>query len=89
MENDKREHQRTPMKASVKLSYPWSGHVLCYTVDVSDGGIGLQVGEWKIPPVGSIVKVQVQGLPVEAPVLNMEVVRIGKESVGLKFVDVD
>ena len=53
------------------------------------GGVGLEVGNWKIPPIGSSVKVQLQGLPVEAPILSMEIVRIGKESVGLKFVGVD
>ncbi len=39
-----------------------------------------------MPPLGSIVQGQVQGLMAEAPVVDMEIVRVEPGGLGLKFV---
>ncbi|MCR7735271.1 PilZ domain-containing protein, partial [Pseudomonas aeruginosa] len=36
-------------------------------------------------PTGSVVTGQVQDLPIDAPILQMEVVRVDAEGVGLRF----
>ena len=57
------------------------------TKDISDGGIFLVHDEVEyLPPVGSVVDVQVQELAIEAPVVKMEVVRTAGDGIGLRFV---
>ena len=38
-------------------------------------------------PQGTIVTGQVQDLPIEAPVLQMEVMRVDAEGIGLRFIE--
>lgn len=38
-----------------------------------------------MPPLGEIVKVQVQGMIDDAPIQAMKVVRLADEGVGLQF----
>ncbi len=87
--DNRRTGNRTKLRSKLKLCHPDSGEVFCYTVDISDNGIGLEVGDWPIPAIGTKVTVQVQDMAVEAPILEMIVVRISKHSVGLTFVDFD
>jgi c-di-GMP-binding flagellar brake protein YcgR len=84
--SNRREHARTAMNASVMVRHPLIGEVVYKTRDISDGGIYVVVETGEFPPLGSIVEVQVQGLPVPAPLLSMEVVRRDVDGFGMQFV---
>ena len=58
------------------------------TKDISDGGVFIVVDAEPFEPViGDEVQVQVQGLPVPAPILNMVIVRKTIDGFGLQFAD--
>lgn len=81
-----RQHVRTPMACRIKISHEEFGEIMVKTRDISDGGVFIVLDTEKKLPVGSIVKGQVQGLVDDAPILEMEVVRIEPSGVGLRFV---
>ena len=83
---NKRVHERTLLNAKVKVTHELLGDGIFYVRDISDGGVFVIVGQSVFPPLGSIVKVQMQDLPFDAPVLDMIVVRKGVDGFGLKFV---
>lgn len=58
------------------------------TRDISDGGLFLIMdpSEVEIPPVGTVLEGQVQGMMADAPVVRMEVVRMVSEGIGLRFI---
>lgn len=85
-DSDKRRHSRTPFNARVKIVHTEEGEFLYLTRDISDSGIFVCVeADQEFPALGSSVKVQMQGLPVPAPVLDMVIVRKGKDGYGLNF----
>ncbi len=87
MENNRR-HPRTRLRAEVKLNHPAAGEQHAHTRDISEGGAFVVNEGLKLPALGEIIEVQVQGLPGEAaPVVRMKVVRIDREGVGLEFVN--
>ena len=56
------------------------------TSDISDGGLFIVMEDDTFrPELGDRVTVQVQGLPVPAPVLEMCVVRRTNDGLGLQF----
>jgi len=75
------------MKCRIKISHPSFGEVLGQTRDLSDGGVYVRHPELIALGVGERVTGQVQDLPIEAPVLEMEVMRVDAEGVGLRFVN--
>lgn len=82
----KRVHNRTPFNARVKIEDTEKGEFLYLTRDISDSGIFVCVEtDQDFPALGSCVKVQMQGLPIPAPVLDMVIVRKGKDGYGLNF----
>ena len=83
---DKRQHPRHPARFTLKLQHPSFGEKLVKTRDISDGGVFLIVDPSEAPPLGQVVKGQVQGLMADAPILEMEVVRVENEGIGLKYV---
>lgn len=84
--NDRREHIRTAMSAKVKVTHPVQGEFIFSTRDISDGGVFVVVDtEPFAPELGDKVTVQVQGLPVPAPVLDMVIVRKTSDGFGLQF----
>jgi len=85
--SDNRIFPRTPMKCQVKISHPNIGDVVVNTRDISDGGIFLISDELSMPPLGSIVRGQVQGMSSEGPILKLEVVRVEAAGIGLKFIN--
>ncbi len=85
----KRQYPRTAMKCRIKISHPSLGEVLGQTRDLSDGGVYVRHPELVTLGVGERVTGQVQDLPMEAPVLEMEVMRVDAEGVGLRFVNRD
>ncbi len=74
------------MNARVRVAHEVTGDSLYYTRDISDGGIYVVVDGDAFPPMGSVVEVQVQGLPIPAPILKMQVVRRDVDGFGLQFV---
>lgn len=85
---NQRQYPRTPMRASIKISHPDIGEVLGHTRDLSDGGVFVENPELANLPPGTRVKGQVQGMPIEAPILDMVVQRtIAGEGAGLAFAD--
>ncbi|WP_027330354.1 PilZ domain-containing protein [Marinimicrobium agarilyticum] len=83
--SDKRQFVRTPFACRIKIQHESIGELMVKTRDISDGGVFVILDPDKVPPIGSIVTGQVQGMPGEAPVLDMEVVRAEPDGVGLKF----
>lgn len=87
-ENDKRAHTRTAMNAKVKVTHESLGEFVFSTRDISDGGVSVVVdAEPFEPEIGDNVQVQVQGLPIPAPVLDMVIVRRTVDGFGLQFAD--
>ncbi len=84
---NRREHIRTAMNAKVSVTHPELGRRVFSTRDISDGGIFIVVEEEFAPELGDRVQVQVQGLPMPAPVLEMVVVRRSVDGFGLQFAD--
>ncbi len=83
---DKREHKRTPLKVQLRIDHPVHGQMLVTTRDISDSGVFVVIDDaQRLLQIGEIVSGQVQGLPVEAPVVRMEVVRFEPSGVGLIF----
>lgn len=70
--DNKREHKRTPLKVQLRIDHPAHGQMLVTTRDISESGV-------------FVVSGQVQGLPIEAPVVLMRVVRFEASGVALAF----
>ena len=86
--DDRRGHCRTAMSGKVKVTHEELGEFVFSARDISDGGVFVVVdNEPFTPALGDKVKVQVQGLPVEAPVLDMVVVRDTIDGFGFQFGD--
>jgi hypothetical protein len=83
--SDKRRHARTPFACRIKISHETIGELLVKTRDISDGGVFVVLEPEQIPPIGTQLMGQVQGLMDDAPVLAMEVVRVEPGGVGLRF----
>lgn len=85
-DNDRRVHHRTAMSAKVKVTHDSLGEFVFSTRDISDGGVFIVIdAEPFEPAIGDRVQVQVQGLPVAAPILDMVVVRKVNDGYGLQF----
>jgi len=87
MSKDLRQYVRTSLTSKVKLTHPDTGTIEVKTKDISDGGIYVLSAMSDLPPVGSQVKVQLIDTPFEAPVLDMIIVRIEPNGIGLKFLE--
>jgi len=87
MGHEKRRHTRTPFVCRIKIIHESVGELLVKTRDISDGGVFVVLEPEHIPPIGTQVRGQVQGLMEDAPVLAMEVVRVESGGVGLRFVE--
>ena len=76
------------MSAKVRVTHEELGEFVFSTRDISDGGVFIVVDtEPFAPSIGDSVQVQVQGIPVPAPVLDMVVVRKTNDGFGLQFAD--
>ena len=87
MSSDKRKHIRTQLQCKIKITHEAVGEKIVKTRDISDGGVFVVLDSEQIPPIGSIVTGQVQGLMDDAPILEMEVVRVEPSGVGLRFIN--
>lgn len=84
---NRRQHIRTKLRTKIKLMHPELGDSIWSTGDISDGGVFLIADGKALPAMGDVVKIQVQNLPVEAPVVEARVVRVDSEGIGLEFVN--
>jgi hypothetical protein len=87
MSIDKRKHTRTPLQCKIKILHSGVGEKIVNTRNISYGGVFVCLNPEDIPPVGTIVLGQVQGMAEDAPELEMEVVRVENEGVGLRFIE--
>ncbi|MBB3169651.1 PilZ domain-containing protein [Simiduia aestuariiviva] len=85
MSTDNRRYPRIPVRCRVLIQHASCGEVLAQTRDISDGGIFIVANPEVMPPVGTEVRGQVQGMLVDAPVVDMIIVRIEEGGLGLKF----
>ena len=84
--DNKREHNRTPLKVQLRIDHPVHGQMLVMTRDISDSGVFVVIDDaQRLLQIGERVSGQVQGLPIEAPVVQMEVVRFEPSGVALIF----
>jgi len=86
MSQNKRRHVRTPLVCRIKVTHN-NEEMLVKTRDISDGGVFVVLEPEQVPPIGSVVTGQVQGMMEDAPILDMEVVRIEPAGVGLRFIN--
>jgi len=83
---DKRDSIRMPFKTRIRLSGDGDGLLEAYTKDLSDSGVFISVEPEQAPDVGVCLQGQVLDLPGgEGPVVDMEVVRVAPDGIGLKF----
>jgi len=75
------------MSCKVRIEHPSIGAALLKSSDISDTGIFLIAEEPLGLKVGQVVKGQVQGMLEESPVLDMEVMRLETDGIGLRFCD--
>lgn len=85
MEN-KRAAPRTSMKMRILIKHPHHGDLLLHTRDISDSGVFVVFDQAQgMLRVGDVISGQVQDLPIEAPVVDMQVVRLEISGMGLRF----
>lgn len=85
---NRREHVRTPLKVPLRIDHPQHGELLVTTRDISDGGVFVLIDEGRrLLQPGEQVSGQVQGLPGEAPLVRMRVVRCESGGVALTYAD--
>jgi hypothetical protein len=89
MSHEKRRHVRTPFVCRIKIIHDSVGELVVKTRDISDGGVFVVLDPEQIPPIGTRLTGQVQGLMDDAPILQLEVVRVEPAGVGLRFVQED
>jgi hypothetical protein len=78
------------MKVRLRIEHPRHGAMLVNTRDISDTGVYVIVDDARsLLEEGEQVTGQVQDLPIEAPILEMEVVRVELHGVGLRFLKTD
>jgi len=74
------------LKVKLKLDHPLHGEMLVMTRDISDCGVYVLMDQaQQLLKVGEEMQGQVQGLPMEAPILRMRVIRVEALGVGLRF----
>jgi hypothetical protein len=84
--SNQRKSPRTAMKVRIRIDHPQHGELLVNTRDISDSGVFVLMDGSHPLQVGERVAGQVQGLPMEAPIVQMEVVRLESMGVGLRFI---
>jgi len=86
--SNKRQYPRTMMKCRIRIRHADLGDVYGQTRDLSDGGVFVENPDLASLPPGTEVEGQVQGMPIEAPILRMVIQRvIPGEGAGLAFLD--
>lgn len=85
--SNNRGNVRTPLKVRLRINHPVHGEMLVTTRDISECGVYVLMDQAQsMLTMGEQMQGQVQGLPMEAPILTLEVVRVEPSGVGLRFV---
>jgi len=84
--SNQRRHPRIPLKCRIKISHESFGELIAQTRDLSDGGVFIRHPQLVGLAIGTLISGQVQDLPIEAPVLRMQVMRTEGEGVGVRFI---
>lgn len=85
--SNSRKNVRTPLKVRLRIDHPTHGELMVTTRDISECGVYVLMNQAQnMLTMGEQVQGQVQGLPMEAPVLTLEVVRVEPLGVGLRFI---
>jgi hypothetical protein len=88
--SNNRKNTRTPLKVRLRIDHPEHGEMLVTTRDISECGVYVLMDQAQnLLVMGEQVQGQVQGMPMEAPILSLEVVRVEPLGVGLRFVQSD
>ncbi|WP_422910773.1 PilZ domain-containing protein [Pseudomonas sp. MAC6] len=88
--SNSRKNVRTPLKVRLRIEHPLHGELMVTTRDISECGVYVLMDQAQNTlAMGEQVQGQVQGLPMEAPVLTLEVVRVEPLGVGLRFIQND
>ena len=83
---NQRMHPRASMKCRIRISHESFGEVLAQTRDLSDSGVYVKHPDLVSLQPGTIVRGQVQDLPIPAPELQLDVMRVDAEGVGLRLI---
>lgn len=85
---ENRRHRRVAMKCRVEINDSVIGSHIVELQDFSDSGVFLCIDKKHRLAIGSLIQGQVQGLTGdEAPILQMEVVRVEPKGIGLQFIN--
>ena len=88
--SNSRKNVRTPLKVRLRIEHPVLGELMVTTRDISECGVYVLMDQAQNTlAMGEQVQGQVQGLPMEAPILTLEVVRVEPLGVGLRFIQND
>ena len=82
---EKRQHIRTTVSASVKLMHPSFGSLKVKTRDMSHGGLFIMTGGELDLPIGTEVSIQALDMFEEAPIVKAKIVRVESQGVALQF----
>jgi len=85
--SEQRRHPRTALALEVKISHESMESVVLVTRDISESGIFIVTDDVALPPIGVVLEGQVQGEMEDPPIVQMEVVRIEPNGVGLRFIE--
>jgi hypothetical protein len=82
-DDERRRHPRIPLAMRVRIDHPGLGSLVGDTVDISDGGMFVEVYDPRMVPDD---KVSVQACDVEdAPLVAGRVARTGPDGTGVEF----
>lgn len=88
--SNSRKNVRTPLEVRLRIDHPVHGELMVTTRDISECGVYVLMDQAQNTlAMGEQVQGQVQGLPMEAPILTLEVVRVEPLGVGLRFIQND
>ena len=85
--DNRRRHPRHALSVDVKIAHPQFGEKIVKTKNVSESGLFILVEPSDMPLIGEIVQGQVQGEADDLPVVNMKIVRVDNDGLGLQFID--
>lgn len=85
--SEKRRHPRIPISSKIRISHESFGSMVVVTRDVSNGGVFVLMD--KLPDLvpGTVVEGQIQDEMPDRPLVQMEIVRVDLDGLGLRFLD--
>lgn len=84
-----RQHVRSAVKCSIKITHANFDEIVAVTIDLSDTGVFISHPQLAKLEVGEVIHGQVQDEQSDgnsAPLLMMEVVRVTENGAGLRFI---